>query len=252
MHAAHLLAGRYNPRGKFIRSWNRDRAGWVIIDSMLNIPLLYWARDTIDDPRFGFIAEDHADTVMNKLIRPDGSAEHIAIFDPQNGNLLETLGGQGYGPGSSWSRGQAWALYGFALSYVHTQKKAYLDTAKRLAHYFIANVERTKYISVADFRAPKEPVIIDTSAGLCAACGLLEIAKHVPEFERSLYRDSAVKIIQATAAEYADWDADQDGIVGFGTGAYHDDQNRQVPLIYSDFYLVEAITRLLGKDFLIW
>lgn len=112
LHAAALLAGRYNPRGKFIRSWNRDRAGWVIIDSMLNIPLLYWARDTIDDPRFGYVAEDHADTVMQNIVRPDGSTNHIGIFDPTNGQLLDTPGGQGYGPGSSWSRGQAWACTG--------------------------------------------------------------------------------------------------------------------------------------------
>ncbi len=252
MHAADLLAGRYNPRGRYLRSWNRDRAGWVIIDSMLNIPLLYWARDTIGDPRFSYIAEDHADTVMNNIVRPDGSVNHIAIFDPTNGELLETPGGQGYESGSSWSRGQAWALYGFALSYAHTHKQDYLDTAKRVANYFIANIAQNDYETLVDFRAPEEPVIIDTSAGLCAACGLLEISKHVNDNEKSLYIDVAKKIIAKTAEKYCDWDLEKDGIVGFGTTAYHDVENREVPLIYSDFYFVEAVTRLLGKDFLIW
>lgn len=251
LHAAALLVGRYNPRGKFIRSWNRDRAGWVIIDSMLNIPLLYWARDTIDDPRFGYVAEDHADTVMNNIVRPDGSTNHIGIFDPTNGQLLDTPGGQGYGPGSSWSRGQAWALYGFALSYAHTQKQAYLDTAKRVASYFIANVETTGYVPLADFRAPAEPVIYDTSASLCAACGLLEIEKHVSEFEKPLYHEAAVKLLQAVTDHYLDLDPATDGIVLGATPAYHD-KLREVRLIYSDFYLVETLTRLLGKDFLIW
>lgn len=167
LHAAHLLAGRYNPRGKYIRSWNRDRAGWVIIDSMLNIPMLYWAEKEIGDPRFRYIAEDHADKVMNQIVRPDGSVNHIGVFDPTNGELIETPAGQGYASGSSWSRGQAWAIYGFALSYLHTGKTDYLETAKKVAHYFISEVAKTDWIPVVDFRAPQEPVMIDTSAGMC-------------------------------------------------------------------------------------
>lgn len=252
LHAAHLLAGRYNPRGKFIRSWNRDRAGWIIIDSMLNIPLLYWARDTLEDPRFGYVAEDHADTVMEKIVRADGSVNHIGILDPTNGELLETPGGQGYEPGSSWSRGQAWALYGFALSYVHTNKQAYLDTAKKVAHYFIANISKNGYIPLVDFRAPAEPVKIDTSAGTCAACGLLEIAKHVPEFERGLYVDAAVAILQATEAQYANWNGPEDGIITHATAAYHDEYGTEAPIIYSDYFFVEAMLRLNELDFLIW
>jgi unsaturated chondroitin disaccharide hydrolase len=251
LHAATLLAGRYNPRGKFLRSWNRDRAGWVIIDSMMNINLLYWARDEQNDPRFGFMAEDHADTVMNNIVRSDGSVAHIGVFDPVSGELLETKGGQGYGEGSSWSRGQAWAIYGFALSYAHTHKEAYLDTAKRVANYFLANIADTGDVPLVDFRAPATPKIVDTSAGLCAACGLLELAKHVPVLEQPLYYDAAVRIIQAVTTDYLDLDPATDGIVTGGTPAYHDDQH-EVRMIYSDFFLVEALVRLLGKDFMIW
>lgn len=252
LHAAHLLAGRYNPRGKFIRSWNRDRSGWVIVDSMLNIPLLYWARDTIDDPRFGYIAEDHAITVMNNIVRADGSVNHIGVFDPTNGELVETPAGQGYASGSSWSRGQSWAIYGFALSYSHTGKQEYLDTAKRVANYFVAQVSETGWIPLVDFRAPKEPVMWDTSAGLCAACGFLEIAKHVGEYEKDFYTNAAVKILKATEAQHANWKIEEDGIIDFSTGAYHDELNTEVPIIYADYYFVEAILRLLEKDFLIW
>lgn len=252
LHAAHLLAGRYNPRGKFIRSWNRDRAGWIIVDSMLNIPLLYWARDTLEDPRFGYVAEDHADTVMEKIVRPDGSVNHIGILDPTNGDLLETPGGQGFEPGSSWSRGQSWALYGFALSYLHTGKQEYLDTAKKVAHYFIANVAKTGFVPLVDFRAPKEPVKVDTSAGMCAACGLLEIAKQVSEFEKDLYIDAAVEILKATEEKYANWKLDEDGIITHATAAYHDAYGTEAPIIYSDYYFVEAILRLNELDFLIW
>lgn len=252
LHAAHLLAGRYNPRGKFIRSWNRDRSGWVIVDSMMNIPLLYWARDVLGDPRFEYVAMDHADTVMKYTVREDGSCNHIIVLDPENGELLETPGGQGYGPGSSWSRGQAWAIYGFALSYVHTGKKEYLDTAKKVASYFIAQTDRTEHVALVDFRAPKEPVYWDSTAGVCAACGMLEIAKNVPELEREFYLESALKILRATEAKFCNWDPEYDSIVQMGTGAYHSEGDRHVPIIYGDYFFIEAILRLLDKDFLIW
>lgn len=251
LHAAELLAGRYNPRGQFIRSWNRDRAGWVIIDSMFNIQLLYWASDALDDPRFKYIANDHADKVMQNIVRADGSVAHIAVFDPTNGDLLETLGGQGYGVGSSWSRGQSWAISGFALAYAHTKDPQYLATAKKVANYFIANVAQTDYLPLVDFRAPKTPVMIDTSASACAACGLLEIAKHVPELERDFYRDAAYKMLQAIDAGHTDWDPATDGIVKDATPAYHDGGGQQ-KLIYADYYFIEAILRLRQQDFLLW
>ncbi|OTO77325.1 MULTISPECIES: glycoside hydrolase family 88 protein [unclassified Enterococcus] len=252
LHAAHLLSGRYNPRGQFIRSWNRDRSGWVIVDSMLNIPLLYWAQETIGDPRFGFVAEDHADKVMNNIVRPDGSVNHIGVFDPYTGELVETPGGQGYASGSAWTRGQAWAIYGFALSYVHTEKQEYLETAKKVAHYFISEVSKTDWIPVVDFRAPQEPVMIDTSAGMCAACGFLEIAKHVGEYEKQLYIDAAINILKATEEKYAIWNDAKDGLIDYSTGSYHEEPWTEVPIIYADYYFVEAILRILDKDFLIW
>ena len=116
-HAANLLAGRFNILGNFIRAWNDDKAGWMIIDCLMNLSLLYWASETDQDPRFTAIAKRHADKAMEVLLRKDGSANHIGILDPENGEVLEFPGGQGYGEGSSWSRGQSWALYGFAISY---------------------------------------------------------------------------------------------------------------------------------------
>ncbi len=252
LHAAHLLAGRYNPRGKFIRSWNRDRAGWVIVDSMMNIPLLYWARDTIGDPRFEYIAMDHADKVMNTTVREDGSCNHIISLDPTNGELLETPGGQGYDSGTSWSRGQAWAIYGFALSYNYTKKEEYLNTAKKVAHYFLSQVNETGNVAVIDFRSPKEPVYWDSTAGVCAACGMLEIAKYVPDVEKEFYINSAIKILKATDERFCNWDINYDSIVQMGSGSYFTEHDRHVPIIYGDYFFIEAILRLLNKDILIW
>lgn len=254
LHAASLLAGRYNPAGKFIPAWNgEDRIGWIIIDSMMNIPLLYWASRELNDPRFEMIARAQADKELEMAVRPDGSCNHICALDPLTGELLDTPGGQGYESGSSWSRGQAWALYGFALSYRHTKDQKYLDAAKRVANYFIASVVRTGFLPLCDFRQPTEPVYYDSTAGACAACGLLEIAEHVPELEKDFYVDAAFRILQAMEAVWCDWDPERDSILQMGTAAYHNrPAELHVPIIYGDYFFLEAVLRLLGKDFLIW
>jgi unsaturated chondroitin disaccharide hydrolase len=253
LHAANLLAGRYNPAGRFIRAWNGDRTGWIIIDCLMNIPLLYWASRETGDPRFAYIAQSHADTALNVLARPDGSCNHIAVLSPETGACLETPGGQGYAPGSSWSRGQAWALYGFALSFRHTGRKEYLDASKAVAHYVISNFALNGWLPLVDFRAPTEPLKYDSTAAMISACGLLEIAAHVCGAEQTFYTAAAQKILEAGEKAFADWDTETDGIIGRGTGSYHGSpEDTELPIIYGDYFFIEAILRLLGKDFLIW
>ena len=257
--AANILAGRYNPAGSYIRAWNQecvkegeDCTGWIIVDSMMNIPLLYWASKELKDPRFYNIAKNHADTIMRTLVREDGSCGHIACLNPDTGELERILTGQGYSDTSSWSRGQSWILYGFALSYRHTGNAAYLETAKRTAHYFISNITLTEYIPLCDFRQPDQPAYLDASAGLCAACGLLEIAEHVEEGEKTLYRKHGERIVKAISEVCCNWDPNVDSIVQQCKVDYHGSGNRQTDLIYADYFLVEAVLRLLNKDFLIW
>ncbi len=250
LHAATILAGRYNPVGQFIRAWNDDRPGWMIIDCLMNIPILYWAGEVLDDPRFNAVAMLHADKAINVLLREDGSCNHIAILNPENGELLETPGGQGYAEGSSWSRGQAWAIYGFALSYRHTGEIRYLETAKKVADYFISNVEETGYLPLSDFRAPKDPVLYDTTAGTCAACGLLELCEFVEDTDNKRYRSIALKILKATDDKFCDWDKETDGIVDGGKVSYHEQGYNKI--IYGDYFFIEAILRLKDKSFLIW
>ena len=252
LHAANLLSGRFNPAGGYIRAWNLDKTGWMIVDCLMNIPLLYWASEVLDDPRYSEIANLHAHTAIRVLLREDGSCNHIGILDPSTGELLECPGGQGYGIGSSWSRGQAWAIYGFALAFMHTGNQEYLDAAKKIAHYFLANTALTDYIALTDFRAPKEPVSWDTTASACAACGLLQIAEMVPDLEKPLYRESAQKILMALAGSHWNWNQEEDGILQNGTVAYGRENETHVPIIYGDYFFVEGISRLLGKEFMIW
>jgi unsaturated chondroitin disaccharide hydrolase len=253
LHAANLLAGRYNPVGKFIRAWNDDHTGWIIIDCLMNIPLLYWASKEVGDPRFTFMAQNHADTAAKVLMRPDGSCNHIAVLSPEIGECLETPGGQGYAAGSSWTRGQAWALYGFALSFCHTGKKEYLDAAKAAAHYVISNFALNDWLPPVDFRAPAKPVKYDSTAAMIASCGFLEIARHVTEYEKPLYTNAALNLLRSGERAFADWNTGTDGIIGKGTGSYHGGpEDTEVPIIYGDYFFVEAVLRLLGKDFFIW
>ncbi|MDR1444135.1 MAG: glycoside hydrolase family 88 protein [Treponema sp.] len=253
LHAANLLAGRYNPRGRFIRAWNKGHSGWIIIDSMMNLPLLYWASKEIEDPRYRYIAQDHADTVLKYLVRPDGSCNHIGILDVDTGALLETPAGQGFASGSSWSRGQAWALYGFALSYAHTGERRYLETALRIARYFTGEVSRFGFTPPVDFRAPEEPKKLDTSAGMIAAAGLLFLAGISENAEKDSNFGTAMKLLKTAEASYADWDTGRDSIIQMGTAQYHGKPEEcHVPLIYSDYFFMESVYRLLHPGFEIW
>jgi unsaturated chondroitin disaccharide hydrolase len=252
LHAATTLAGRFNIDGNYLVAWNDHKPGWLIVDSMMNIPLLYWASNETQDPRFSKIARKHADTVAKYLIRADGSVGHIASFNAETGEFIKLLEGQGYSENSSWSRGTSWAIYGFALSYHHGKNSRDLAIAKKIAAYFISNIEETNYIPRVDFKAPKEPDIYDTSAGLCAACGLMEIAQWCEEAEKERYKQIAFKIIQATEKQYANWNLSEDGIIGGGTEAYHRPATSNVALIYSDYFFIEALLRILNQELFIW
>lgn len=252
LHAANLLSGRYNPSGNFISAWNENRPGWIIIDSMMNVPLLYWASEETGDPRFKQVALNHIDTVIKNLVRPDGSVHHIAVLDTEDGTLLEYPSGQGYESGSSWSRGQAWGIYGFAISYRHMKNIQYLDIAKNIANYFLANVSQSGYIPKVDFRCPAEPIMWDTTAAVCAVCGMLEISEHVNELEKEFYVNGALEILKSVEKNYCNWNCEEDGIVQYGTVAYHRPDEIHVPIIYGDYFFIEAIMRLRGQGIFIW
>lgn len=252
--AANDLAGRFNPAGRFIRAWNDggdgSRAGWAIIDCMMNLPLLYWAWERLRDPRYLQIATMHADTAMKYFIREDGSANHIVCFDPATGEFLQSLGGQGYGTGSSWTRGQAWALYGFTLSYVHTKEERYLNTARRAANYFIANIPENGRIPV-DFRQPADVATEDSTAAAIAASGLLKLSEQLTGRDAAVYRSAALRLLRVLDEERCCWDTDVDHLLEKCTAAYHD-REHEFAIIYGDYYFIEAVFRLTGQEMFIW
>ena len=254
--AAGNMAGRYNCAGKFIRAWNDwpsskvDRRGWAIIDCMMNLPLLYWASEETGDPRFSKIAANHADTAMKAFIRGDGSANHIVEFDPASGEMIKSYGGQGYGEGSSWTRGQSWGLYGFMLSYLHTQNNAYLETAERIANYFIANIPDSGLIPV-DFRQPEDVKLEDSTAAAIASCGLIELARQKDGRQQKIYLNAALKMLQALTKNSFNWNEEEDNLLTKCTAAYHDEKH-EFSIIYGDYFFLEALMKLTDKELFIW
>ena len=127
LKAASHLAGRFNLAGKFIRAWtdevNPHSKGWVLIDCMMNLSLLFWASKEMDDPRFYHIACEHIDTVLKHFLRDDYTVPHIVSFDPYTGERIETIRGQAMRTDTAWSRGQAWAIYGMIIAYRETERK---------------------------------------------------------------------------------------------------------------------------------
>lgn len=260
---ASALFARYNIDGKFIRAWN-DWSGSpfdldkerTIIDCMLNINLLYWASREIKDERFAKVAMAHADTTLRDHLRSDGSVNHIVRHDLVTGELTDTYPGQGYAKDSSWSRGVSWAVYGFVLSYIHTKEQRYLDAAIRAADHFIREVKKTDYLPVVDFFAPAEPVYYDSTSGMITACGLIEIAKILGGEKGEYYLGEALKILQAEEKAFVDYSDQQDALVLKGTEFYPREERYlkglEIPIIYGDFYFVEAMLKLKGNDFLMW
>ncbi len=256
--AAASLAGRFNMNGSFIRAWNdwgddRDTTGWAIIDCMMNLPLLYWASGLLKDPRFKEIAVAHADTAMKNFIREDGSVRHIVGFDPFTGEFDREYGGQGYAEGSSWTRGQTWALYGFTLSFIHTGDERYFETAIKVADRFIERIPEDGLIPV-DFDQPKEPWYIDSTAAAIASCGLLTLAKELSEKDASKaleYQNAAEKMLSALDEKDCDYDPEHDELLTRCSASYHD-KNHEFPIIYGDYYFIEAIWKLTGKELFIW
>lgn len=258
---AAALASRYNIDGRFIRAWNMDFAeGWSIVDCMMNLPLLYWASEEIGDPRFKRIAMAHADMTMRDHIRPDGAVNHIVVHDTETGEPVKFFTGMGYDQGYSeegcWSRGLAWAIYGMALSYVHTGKTEYLNAAKKTANYFIAHAAAAGYKALCDFGQPAEPVYYDSTAGVCAACGMIEIARHVSGSEADAYLAGALNLLKATDENFCDYSDQEDALVLMGTEAYPKTEKQMkgvhIPIIYGDFFFVEALLKLQNEEFLIW
>ena len=255
-YAASTLMGRFISGGNFIRAWNTSSSyDWTIIDTLMNLPLLYWASREFGDDRYKRVAMAHADNALRCHLRPDGSIAHIVEHDRDTGDVVTTHGGQGYDVGTAWSRGQSWALYGFTLSYIHTGEQRYLNAAKQVANYFIAACA-DDFLPRLDFRAPAEPVYYDSTAAAIAACGLLELGKRLPENEGGMYTNAAIRFLRALTENFADFSPETDDMIGYGSLSYPKEEKdmwrAHLSIIYGDSYYVEALLKIVGEDLFLW
>ncbi len=249
MLAAGNLAGRLNLNSGLIRAWNDprngDTAGWAIIDCMMNLPLLYRASEMTNDPRFKQIAMCHADHAIKAFVRENGSVNHIVTFDPESGKITGSKGGQGMKEGSSWTRGQSWALYGFTLSYRHTKKKEYLETAVKVADYVLSQIPKSGIIPV-DFLQPDTCDYEDSTAAAIFACGLIELG----EVDKK-YLDAAAMLLKTLTEKRCCFDEKKDHFLEKCSAAYNDNKHN-FTIIYGDYYYTEALLKLAKKDLFLW
>ncbi len=242
--AANTLITRYNPKVGCIQSWEQGKWKYpVIIDNMMNLELLFWASKITGNSKYATIAIHHANTTLKNQFREDGSSWHVLDYDPKTGNIRSKTTAQGYSDDSSWARGQAWGLYGFTMTYRETKDSTYLNQAEKIAEYIIQNLEKTK-IPYWDFKAPYIPFVHkDASAAAITASALLELSSFSKKSH--LYCKIAEEILhQLCTPEYlAKAKSNGNFILNHSIGHKPDNSEVDVPLIYADYYFIEALLR---------
>jgi unsaturated chondroitin disaccharide hydrolase len=252
--AADQLIERFQPVGGFIQAWARmgEPANYrYIIDCLLNLPLLYWASRETGDDKYREIARIHAATTLTHSVRPDDSTYHTFYMDPVTGAPSHGATKQGYSDDSSWARGQAWAIYGMALSYRHEKLPEYRDAFQRLLAYYMKRLpdDLVPYWDLI-FTEGDEPR--DSSSAAIVACGLLEMADL--ETDRTVaeeYRQLARRMMASLISHYAVSDRRvSNGLLLHGTYSKKTPHNTcrgegvDECVAWGDYYFMEALTRL--------
>ncbi|WP_372772062.1 glucuronyl hydrolase [Mangrovibacterium sp.] len=248
IQSAKTLATRFNPTVGCIRSWDHNADKWdypVIIDNMMNLELLFWAARETGNQLYRNIAITHAETTMKNHFRDDYSCYHVVDYNPANGEVENKNTHQGYSHESAWSRGQAWALYGYAMVFRETGMKKFLLHAEKIAAYFLNHPNLPEHkIPYWDFDAPQLPnEPYDASAGAIAASALYELSTLSANGD--LYQKAADQMLKTLLSP--DFLADTKNNHGFllkhSTGSKPHQSEIDVPLVYADYYLLEAIQR---------
>lgn len=247
--SAESLSTRYRPAIKSIQSWNKNQ-WWncpVIIDNMLNLEMLNWVTEEGGDKKFEEIAVNHANTTMANHFRKDYSSWHVVDYDLNTGKVIRKATWQGAADCSSWSRGQSWGLYGYTMMYRFTKNKKYLKQAQNIAKFILnhPNLPEDK-IPFWDFDAPKIPYTVrDASAAAIMASALLELGQYTDGKNKEEYLNVAKKILHSLSSDkYRAGYKDNGGfLLKHSTGAYVLNSEIDVPLVYADYYFLEALKR---------
>ncbi|EPR71126.1 glycoside hydrolase family 88 protein [Cyclobacterium qasimii] len=255
LQTAKSLITRYSSTVGSIRSWDKsdrsEKNGWdfiVNIDNMMNLELLTTAYRISSDAVFLQIAIEHADKTLKNHFRSDNSSYHVVDYDTLTGEARKKQTVQGYADDSSWARGQAWGLYGFTMMYRETGKQRYLDQAKLIAE-FIVNHPRlpNDKIPYWDFDAPDIPnANKDASAAAIICSALIELSQYVDNRLSAKYMSVAKQQLKSLSspAYQAKLGENACFILKHSVGAFPANSEVDVPLIYADYYYVEAMIRL--------
>jgi chondroitin AC lyase len=267
VQSARSLSTRFNPATGCIKSWNVFKS-WhgtktysfpVIIDNMMNLELLFFASKVSGDTSFRHIAVSHALHTMKNQVRKDYSSYHVVCYDSATGKVVARETAQGYADNSTWSRGQAWGIYGFTMSYRETKDKRFLKTAQGMADYFVNNKNLpADKIPYWDFNAGEKGytpgvksnarnVSIkyrDASAAAITASALLELSTYSGE-KGKRYKSIAVQILHSLANPVyrAAEGTNGDFLLMQSVGSIPHNSEINVPLVYADYYFLEALQR---------
>ena len=260
--AADHLVERYRERGKFLQAWGNPgepKEYRLIIDCLLNLPLLYWATEVTGDPSYEDKAENHIKTAMKCILRPDHSTYHTHFFDVETGEPTYGVTHQGNRNGSAWARGQAWGIYGIALSYRYLKNPEYMDLFYSVTDYFIEHLPED-LIPYWDFdfdTGSEEPR--DSSASAIAVCGILEMAKYLEKEKAQVYLTAADRMLRALTDLCANRDyKTSNGLLLHGTYARNSKENTCTDRgvdecnTWGDYFYMEALTRLSRDWKLYW
>jgi len=248
LESAYTLTTRYKPNAKVIRSWDHNKDKWqspVIIDNMMNLELLFWAFKESKDSLFYNIAVNHARTTMKNHFRPDYSSYHVIDYDTITGEVLKRNTHQGYSHESAWSRGQAWAIYGYTLCYRETGITEFLDQAKHVVNYVFTHPNMpADLIPYWDYDAPEIPnEPRDVSAATVTASALYEMSLYDKE-NSAKYINWANTIIDNLSNNYlAQLNSDRGFLLLHSTGSKPGKFEVDKPLSYADYYFLEALLR---------
>lgn len=250
--AAERLITRFHPKGEYIQAWgdmnDPVEGGRMIVDCLMNLPLLFWASHETGDPTFAEVATRHARTSLRYLVRPGDHTYHTFFFDQATGEPIGGRTAQGYSDDSLWSRGQAWAIYGFALAAEWTAERDFLDVAQRLAERFWSELG-ADLVPLWDFRVPPTgPQKRDSSAGAIAACGMFRLAALVSDFTLSArFRQRAEQITaRLTDACFAST-PDAQGLLRDASYNVNTSAAVEQYMPFGDYFYLESLATVSGK-----
>ncbi|MDC0707447.1 glycoside hydrolase family 88 protein [Stigmatella sp. ncwal1] len=244
--AAGALASRYNPRVGIISccDWNPDWQLPLVVDTMMNLELLLWGAENGGQAGWRDMAVNHALRTLSDVVRPDGSTFHVADYVRSTGTLRFQGTYQGYSNASTWTRGQAWAVYGYTLVYRYTRDPRMLEAAQKVTDYYLSRLPADG-IPPWDFDAPASQMLKDSSAAAAVASALLELTNYVPDASKqSQYWNAAMRMLDSLSSPaYLAAGTNSPGILLHGVGHYPAGQEVDVSLSYGDYYFIEALRR---------